>query len=153
MKKFSDRIILPVDLICAIGQEYTSINISDFHFHNFCYDIGTESIALFTKIVSEANTIVINGPVGCYEEEAGARGTRVLWDAIACSPAYTIIGGGDSVSALKKFSKLSNFNYVSTGGGAMLRYVSGVHLPLIESLKTAHQNIDHPISHNGAVRR
>jgi len=81
-------------------------------------DIGHKTIELFKKYINSAGSIFVNGPAGMYETEPWADGTRELWRAIADAPGYTVIGGGDTISAATKFTELSKYGYVCTGGGA-----------------------------------
>ena len=100
-------------------------------------DIGHKTIELFKKYIDSAGSIFVNGPAGMYETEPWADGTRELWRAIAEAPGYTVIGGGDTISAAAKFSELSKYGYVCTGGGAMVRFLAGKKLPLIEAMEKA----------------
>jgi len=100
-------------------------------------DIGHKTIELFKKYINSAGSIFVNGPAGMYETEPWADGTRELWRAIADAPGYTVIGGGDTISAATKFTELSKYGYVCTGGGAMVRFLAGKQLPLIEAMERA----------------
>jgi len=97
-------------------------------------DIGKKSVAKFEEELFSAGTIFVNGPAGVYENELFAYGTDKIWNAIASSPAYSVIGGGDTVTAASKFIDLKEVNYVCTAGGAMVRFLSGKRLPLIEAM-------------------
>ena len=79
----------------------------------------------------------MNGPAGVYEQPLWADGTRELWNAIADAPGYTVIGGGDTISAAAKFTDMTKYSYVCTGGGAMVRFLAGKRLPLIEAMEKA----------------
>jgi phosphoglycerate kinase len=97
-------------------------------------DIGPQSIEDFSKIIAGASMVVWNGPMGVFEEAKYALGTKSIAQAIAKSSAYSIIGGGDSISALKRLSLIDKIDYVSSGGGAMLEFLAGNKLPGIEAL-------------------
>jgi phosphoglycerate kinase len=100
-------------------------------------DLGPESVEAFTKILLGAKTIVWNGPVGVFEIDATAKGTIAIAEALAkatASGATTIIGGGDSASAVKKAGVASKVSHVSTGGGASLEYLEGKVLPGVAAL-------------------
>ena len=100
------------------------------------YDIGPETIKIFSKIIKGAKTIVWGGPLGVYEKEPFDKGTRGIAQAIIRNyPAFKIIGGGDTVSAVSKFGLRDKFDYVSTGGGVMLDFLSGEKLAGLEALK------------------
>src|SRR5688572_2879779 len=100
-------------------------------------DIGPQSIAKFEKILLDAKTVIWNGPVGVFEIDATSKGTVAIAEMLARSTAggaVTIIGGGDSASAVKKAGVASKVSHVSTGGGASLEYLEGKQLPGVEAL-------------------
>jgi phosphoglycerate kinase len=100
-------------------------------------DIGPLSIARFEQILLPARTIIWNGPVGVFEIDATAKGTIAVAESLAkatANGAITIIGGGDSASAVKKAGVASKVSHVSTGGGASLEYLEGKALPGVEAL-------------------
>ena len=97
-------------------------------------DIGQQAINEFTSIINSANTILWNGPMGVFEIDAFSNGTKSLAEAIAKSDALSIIGGGDSVTAIKKFGYADNVTFISTGGGASLELLEGKTLPGVDAL-------------------
>jgi phosphoglycerate kinase len=99
-------------------------------------DLSEETTSLFVQAVSEAKTIVVNGPLGKYEDGAHNRATKAVFEAILTSGAFSIVGGGDTLSAITSLGlSYASFGFVSTGGGAMLEFlVTGTH-PLLEVLK------------------
>jgi phosphoglycerate kinase len=100
-------------------------------------DIGTETIKSFTKVLMNSNTILWNGPMGVFEMDAFAHGTKSIAEAVAEATkngAYSLIGGGDSAAAVQKFGFSSQVSYVSTGGGALLEYFEGKELPGISAI-------------------
>jgi phosphoglycerate kinase len=98
-------------------------------------DIGIKTIALFEEKIAPAKTIFWNGPVGRIEDEHFVSGTKAIAQAIVKSRAFSIIGGGETVEFINKLGLLSEFSHVSTGGGAMLAFLSGEKLPGLEALK------------------
>jgi phosphoglycerate kinase len=86
-------------------------------------------------MLSQAGTIVWNGPVGVFEFEAFAGGTRGIAQAIASSDGFSIAGGGDTLAAIAKFGIADRVNYISTGGGAFLEFLEGQTLPAVEALQ------------------
>ncbi|MBI4239991.1 phosphoglycerate kinase [Candidatus Uhrbacteria bacterium] len=136
------KIVLPRDLISAHDTQSPSqtctIELSDVHHHipwNWMYlDIGPKTVALYSKIIERAKTIFWNGPLGYFEESAFSHGTKGIAVAITKSKALSVLGGGDTESMIKKFKLQRKFDYISTGGGAVLEFLSGKPLPVIKYL-------------------
>ena len=103
-------------------------------FDNKILDIGDATMRLYMDIVSKAKTIIWNGPLGLFENPVFAKGTNEIAQAIAESSAFKVIGGGDTISAVDKIGLLDKFDFVSTGGGAMLSFLAGDKLPGLEAL-------------------
>jgi phosphoglycerate kinase len=99
------------------------------------FDIGPASRSELAKIVSEAGTIVWNGPVGVFEMAPFAKGTEALARAIAASDAFSLAGGGDTIAAINKFGIADRIDYISTAGGAFLEYLEGKTLPAVAALE------------------
>ena len=132
------KLILPEDVVIS-----KSINSSETRNSNIInipkgfagFDIGEKSIKTFKKEIVNSATIIWNGPMGVFENEKFTQGTMQVIEAISNSPGYKYVGGGDSVSALEKYTKKVNIDHVSTGGGASLELLSGKNLPGVEILK------------------
>ncbi|MDO8443142.1 MAG: phosphoglycerate kinase [bacterium] len=99
------------------------------------FDIGPETIVLYKKIISEANTIIWNGPVGMFEDKKYSKGTAKIASAIIRSKAFKVIGGGETANFILNNKMNKNIDLLSTGGGAMLDFLAGKKLPGIEALK------------------
>ncbi len=97
-------------------------------------DIGAETARQWKTLLDDAGTILWNGPVGVFEIDQFGEGTRVLAEAIAASPAFSIAGGGDTVAAIDKYGVRDGVSYISTGGGAFLEFVEGKELPAVAIL-------------------
>lgn len=101
-------------------------------------DIGPDSAAAFATAVGDAGTVLWNGPLGAFEDRRFAEGTRVVAEAVARSPGFSVVGGGDSASALEELGLKDKVDYLSTGGGASLSFIeSEGHLPGIDALRAA----------------
>jgi phosphoglycerate kinase len=141
MKKRNSEIPLPTDVVCAKkfdeNAEATIKNISAVENDDLIMDVGPETAARFSGLISKAGTIVWNGPLGVFEFNQFSNGTRALADAIAKSNAYSIAGGGDTLSAIAKFDVAEHISYVSTGGGAFLEFLEGKKLPAVQILEEA----------------
>ena len=101
-------------------------------------DIGPETIKKFTEIIENSKTILWNGPMGVFEMDNFAQGTKAIAEAVARATskgAFSLIGGGDSVAAINKYGLKDKVSYVSTGGGAMLEYIEGKELPGVKAIK------------------
>jgi 3-phosphoglycerate kinase len=100
-------------------------------------DIGPATVRSFASALRDAKTVLWNGPVGLFEEPPFDEGTRAVAEAILASGAHSIVGGGDTASAVRRFGLETRFTHVSTGGGAALEYLSGLELPGLEALSEA----------------
>lgn len=133
------RILLPVDNVVAVEMsndaETLITNINEVPEGYMGLDIGPKTIALYTQEIEVANTIVWNGPVGVFEIDKFANGTKKIAETMANSNAVTIIGGGDSAAAVEKLGLEEKMSHVSTGGGASLEFMEGKKLPGIEALE------------------
>ena len=85
----------------------------------------------------DAKTVFANGPVGVFEKPWGEAGTKALFEALANTGAYTVVGGGDSVTAAAKYGVTDRLGYICTGGGALIRFLTGEELPVVHALRHA----------------
>lgn len=131
--KLNKDLVLPVDIVVADKFENEAntktVDAENIPSDMMGLDIGPKSIELFNKKIAEAKTVVWNGPVGVFEMENFAKGTRAVADALAESDCISIIGGGDSAAAIKKFGLEDKMTHISTGGGASLEFLEGKELP------------------------
>ena len=126
------KITLPVDfgVTKAIDSHVrNNIELTQFSDDDIGVDIGKETINKFQTILSKSKTIFWNGPMGVFEVDEFSYGTKEITKSLAEMEVYSIVGGGDSVNAINKFSSTDKFNHVSTGGGASLEYLEGKSLP------------------------
>ncbi|MBP8924567.1 MAG: phosphoglycerate kinase [Pseudomonadales bacterium] len=130
---------LPVDVVVATALEAGApariCEVGGIEPTEMILDIGPRTAAQFAKLLTDAGTILWNGPVGVFEFDQFAQGTRVIAEAVAASQAFSLAGGGDTLAALEKFAVSEQISYVSTGGGAFLEFVEGKELPAVSILE------------------
>jgi len=135
----SRKILLPQDLVLETDGGAVPIKTTDLNTapnqEYVILDIGEESIQEYTKYIEEAKTIIWNGPLGLFEDPNFRKGSEMIAHAIANSHAFKVVGGGETVSLVHNLGLADKFDFVSTGGGAMIFYLSGEKLPGIEVLK------------------
>ncbi len=139
MDAFPGKVPIPVDAVCA--KEFSATArptlkaIENLEPDDMILDLGPSSVAALKMIVAKAGTIVWNGPIGVFEFDAFAAGTKALAEAIAASSAFSIAGGGDTVAAIHKFGVADRISYISTAGGAFLEFLEGKTLPAVAILE------------------
>jgi phosphoglycerate kinase len=145
-RELMDRvdIPLPIDVIVAPGidaPQHAEIKLAaDVTADDMILDVGPSTAAEIASRIHSAATVLWNGPLGVFEQEAFAAGTRVLADAIAESESFSLAGGGDTLAAIDQFGVADNISYISTGGGAFLEYVEGKTLPVVAVLNERAQD-------------
>ena len=142
MKKAEEKgvkMVIPVDVVCAKefdnDAEIKVVPVTDIPADMEGMDMGPETVKLFAEEINKAKTVVWNGPLGVFEMDNFAVGTRSVAEALADCDAVTIIGGGDSAAAVKKFGLGDKMTHISTGGGASMEYLEGKELPGIAALQ------------------
>lgn len=147
---WGDKYVLPVDLAYEAGGSRREVAVAElptsYSDAVLFPDVGARTVALFAEKIAAAGSVFVNGPAGMYEDERWEAGTKGIWRAIADAPGYTVVGGGDTISAATKFTDLEKYSYICTGGGAMVRFLAGKRLPLIEAMEKAFdRNLQQPI--------
>lgn len=135
LANYRSKISYPVDIAIEVDGERQNIDIANLTDDMVISDIGDQTIANYLPTIAEAKTILVNGPAGIYERDIFEKGTKALWNAVANSEGFSVVGGGDSVTSFTKYVDMEKLNYVSTAGGALIRYLSGVQLPLIDAMQ------------------
>jgi phosphoglycerate kinase len=136
---FPGKVPVPVDV--AVAREFAATAkatlkaVENVDPDDMILDIGPQSMLTLSALIARAGTIVWNGPVGVFEFDAFAEGTRSLAHAIADSPAFSIAGGGDTIAAINKFGVTERIGYISTAGGAFLEFLEGKRLPAVAILE------------------
>ena len=135
----SDKLVLPVDMVIANAfdndAEKKCIDAGDVPAGWRVLDIGPKTVECYSKLVSDAATVVWNGPMGVFEMPEFAKGTFAVAQAVADSDAISIIGGGDSVAAIQESGLADKVTHISTGGGASLEMLEGIVLPGVAALE------------------
>jgi len=141
MEKAAQRgveFLLPLDLVIADGIDNPGkieiVEVSKLPTDKMALDIGPETIKLYNQGIKDAKTIVWNGPMGVFEKDEFATGTIQIAQGVAKSEAYSLVGGGDSVAAIKKAGLDKEIDHISTGGGASLEFLEGKELPGVSVL-------------------
>jgi phosphoglycerate kinase len=146
------KFYLPVDCVIAQKREKSAVTknvpVQEMIPNWMGLDIGPASIRLFSEVLSDARTVVWNGPMGVFEIDAFSRGTYAVARMLADSHAMTIVGGGDTDVAIQRTGENDNISYISTGGGAFLELVEGKKLPAIEALNESERNQKCITEHN-----
>ncbi|MEU7902499.1 phosphoglycerate kinase [Actinoplanes sp. NPDC049118] len=135
------RIVLPVDVVAATAfaadADHATVAVSEIPADRLGLDIGPESVALFADAIGPAKTVFWNGPMGVFELEPFAAGTRGVAEAITKIDGFSVVGGGDSAAAVRTLGiDESAFGHISTGGGASLEYLEGKTLPGLAALES-----------------
>ena len=135
--EYPDVFSTPVDVAVDKDGSRVELDVRDVNKGDLVYDIGPKTIEHYNKIISGAGTVFISGPPGFFEKEQFSYGTKALLEGVANSMATTIVSGGHLNSALKKYGLIEKINHTSTAGGALVLYLTGERLPMIQSLEDA----------------
>lgn len=137
LARYSDKIVLPVDGAwtengvrreAAVGSIPADVGLTD---------IGSRTAGTYQQIIRSSKTVFVNGPMGVFEQPETELGTRMVWEALGDTEAYTVVGGGDSITATTKYEKTEQIDYICTGGGALIRFLTGEELPVVKALRYA----------------
>ncbi|MEQ6377773.1 phosphoglycerate kinase [Bacillaceae bacterium S4-13-56] len=141
MQKAKDkgvRFLMPVDAVVADDfsddANIKVVDIKDIPSDWEALDIGPKTVAFFAEAISNSKLVIWNGPMGVFELNSFANGTKGVADALAKTEGYTVIGGGDSAAAVEKFGYAEKMDHISTGGGASLEFMEGKELPGVVAL-------------------
>ena len=141
-KRLMDKTYIPLPTDVVVGKEFSSDaeatlkTVSDLDDEDMIFDIGPDTSKKLSEILSQAKTIIWNGPVGVFEFDQFGAGTRAIAKAIADNQGFSIAGGGDTLAAIDKYDITNQVSYISTGGGAFLEYVEGKTLPAVSILES-----------------
>ncbi|MEK6591641.1 MAG: phosphoglycerate kinase, partial [Pseudomonadota bacterium] len=139
MKARGAQVPLPVDVVVADDLSALAranpVDASAVQSGDLILDVGAKTAQIFAELIANAGTVVWNGPVGVFEYDQFAGGTKVIAGAIANSGAFSIAGGGDTLAAIAKYGIADKVSYISTGGGAFLEFLEGKKLPAVDILE------------------
>jgi phosphoglycerate kinase len=134
---YPERLHYPLDVATRSAKGRQELACDQLPATGLVVDIGQRTVDCYAQLIATAGTVFANGPAGIYEESISEFGTRALWTAMAESPAFTVVGGGDSIAAAKRFGLLDGFSYVCTAGGGLVRFLAGEPLAVVEALREA----------------
>lgn len=135
--EYPDVFSTPVDVAIDKDGSRVEIDVRDLTKEDTIYDLGPNTVEYYKKLISGAGTVFISGPPGYFEKEQFSKGTKEILEGVANSMATTIVSGGHLTSALKKYGLVEKINHISTAGGALVLYLTGEKLPMIQSLEDA----------------
>ena len=137
LEQYGDKIVLPVDLAQVVNGVRMEAKVGEIPADFDSLDIGSETAAAYRQIILDSKTVFANGPVGVFEKTESELGTKVLFESMADTQAHTVVGGGDSITATTKYGKTDQIDYICTGGGALIRFLTGEELPVVKALRHA----------------
>ncbi|PNX53704.1 MAG: phosphoglycerate kinase [Thermoplasmata archaeon M9B2D] len=138
-QKFQNQIHLPVDFAIEENGKRKEISVNELPVDNNLFDIGEQTIQNYIRILQTAKTIFISGPCGVFENPLFRKGTEEVFKCISQSNAFSIAGGGHTVAAIEQMKLRQKISHISTGGGALEKFMMGEKLAVVEALKAAKQ--------------
>ncbi len=133
--RYSEKIILPSDLAWVADGVRQEAALGSVPADISAVDIGCETAKTYRTFILNAKTVFVNGPMGVFEQAPSEAGTKAVWQALADTKAHTVLGGGDSITATEKYGLTNKMGYICTGGGALIRFLTGEELPVVKALR------------------
>ena len=137
LAEHGDKVVLPVDLAYVRDGAREELDVVNLPVDEQLVDLGQATVTRYGHVIAAAGTVFVNGPAGVFEQPQTEYGTKELWQAMAATQGFSALGGGDSVAAMNRFGLGGRFDYVCTAGGAMVQFLSGKPMPVIEALKAS----------------
>jgi phosphoglycerate kinase len=137
MTTYPGKIKVPVDVACEVEGKRRELTVDNLPTTHPIYDIGTETSREYGEIIRGAKTVVFSGPMGVFEKKEFMPGTKKIFEAIAISQTFSLIGGGHTVAVVQELGLAEKMSYISTAGGALIAFLMGEKLPGVESLENA----------------
>ncbi len=138
LDRYGTKIILPLDraYLDANGKRREAM-VRDLPMDAGLLYIGAQTAELFAGIIRSTKTVFVNGPMGVFEKPETEHGTKTVWQALAETEAYTVLSGGDSITAMEQYGFVDRMGYICTGDGALIRFLTGEELPVVRALRYA----------------
>ena len=133
--RYGEKIVLPVDLAWVENDRRKEAVLGQVPGDITSLDIGSRTAEAYRNEILAAKTVFVNGPMGVFEQEPSELGTKAVWQALADTDGFTVLGGGDSITATEKYQLASRMGYICTGGGALIRFLTGEELPVVKALR------------------
>ena len=137
IQKYPDKIKTPIDMAVEVKGKRKEISVKELPTEYPTYDIGAKTVEDYAIIIKKARSTVISGPMGVYENKEFRFGTRKILEEIASSKAFSLAGGGHTISAIEEFGLTKKISYISTAGGALIEFLMGKKLPGVAALEKA----------------
>jgi phosphoglycerate kinase len=137
MQKYPDKVKTPKDVAAEANGKRVEMPVEKLPTDHSIMDVGTRTVEEYSGIIAKAETIIVSGPMGVYENKEFSFGTRKVFDAIANSRAFSLAGGGHTIAALQEFGLFNKISHVSTAGGALIEFLMGKKLPGVVALEKA----------------
>ena len=137
MQKYPDNVMVPVDVALDVNGNRKEIRVADLPTKYSIFDIGAKTVENYNRLIGEAKSIVVSGPMGVYEDKEFNYGTKKVLEAIANSKAFSLAGGGNTIAAIQEYGLTQKISYISTAGGALIEFLMGKKLPGVTALENA----------------
>ncbi len=137
MQKFSDKVQVPVDVALDVKGKRKEIDVAKLPTEFSIFDIGAKTVENYSKLIADAKSILVSGPMGVYENKQFNYGTKKVLEAIANSKAFSLAGGGNTIAAIEEYGLTKKIGYISTAGGALIEFLMGKKLPGVVALENA----------------
>lgn len=135
LKVFGEKIMIPPDCAFVKDGKRCECAPEEIPSDEMLVDIGSGTAEKYRQEILGAKTVFVNGPPGIFEKPESELGTKIIWEALGETDAYTVIGGGDSITATNKYDMTAKIDYICTGGGALIRFLTGEELPVVRALR------------------
>ena len=134
---YPGRVKVPIDLAVEVEGRRKEISVNELPTNYQIYDIGAKTVERYGEVIRGARSIVISGPMGVFENKEFVFGTKKIFEAIAESKAFSLVGGGHTIAAVEQLGLADKMSYISTAGGALIEFLMGERLPGVEALEKA----------------